>query len=101
MPIIKPISDLRNKASEISQLAHAADEPIFITKNGEGDMVVMSLTHYAKMQKKLDLLNRLSIAQAHRAAGDTGKPLAQVVRDIRMRLLPSPRTWEPRQLLRR
>ena len=51
MPVIKPISDLRNKANEISQLAHAADEPIFITRNGEGDMVVMSLTHYAKLQK--------------------------------------------------
>jgi prevent-host-death family protein len=86
MPVIKPISDLRNKAKEISQLAHAADEPIFITKNGEGDMVVMSLSHYAKLQNKLDLFNKLSVAQAHRAAGDTGKPLAQVIRDIRKRL---------------
>jgi prevent-host-death family protein len=86
MPVIKPISDLRNKANEISQLAHTADEPIFITRNGEGDMVVMSLTHYAKLQTKLELLNKLSVAQAHRAAGDAGKPLAQVIRDIRKRL---------------
>jgi prevent-host-death family protein len=86
MPVIKPISDLRNKANEISQLAHDADEPIFITKNGEGDLVVMSLTHYAKMQKKLELLNKLSVAQAQHAAGDPGKPLTQAVRDIRKRL---------------
>ena len=86
MPVIKPISDLRNKSSEISRLAHATDEPIFITRNGEGDMVVMSLTHYAKMKKKLELLHKLSVAQAHRAAGDGGKPLAQVVREIRKRL---------------
>jgi prevent-host-death family protein len=86
MPVIKPISDLRNKASEISHLAHSADEPIFITRNGEGDMVVMSMTHYAKLQKKLELLNKLSAAQAQLAAGDTGRPLAHVVRDLRKRL---------------
>lgn len=86
MPVIKPISDLRNKANEISQLAHLADEPIFITRNGEGDMVVMSMTHYAKLQKKLELLNKLSAAQAQHAAGNTGRPLAHVVRDIRKRL---------------
>jgi prevent-host-death family protein len=86
MPVIKPISDLRNKANEISQLVHNADEPIFITRNGEGDMVVMSLTHYAKLQKKLELLNKLSAAQAQHAAGDPGKPLAHVLRDIRKTL---------------
>jgi len=86
MPVIKPISDLRNKANQISLLAHTADEPIFITKNGEGDMVVMSLTYYAKLQKKLELLNKLSIAQIHHAAGDAGRPLNQVVRVIRKRL---------------
>jgi prevent-host-death family protein len=86
MPVIKPISDLRNKANEISRLAHAADEPIFITRNGEGDMVVMSLAHYARLQRKLELLNKLSAAQAQRGAGDDGRPLSHVVRDIRKRL---------------
>jgi prevent-host-death family protein len=43
MPVIKPISDLRNKANQISDLAETIDEPIFITRNGEGDMVVMSM----------------------------------------------------------
>lgn len=86
MPVIKPISDLRNKASEISRLAHAADEPIFITRNGEGDMVVMSLAHYSNIQRKLELLNTLSAAQAQHAAGDNGRPLSQVVREIRTRL---------------
>ena len=45
MPQIIPIRDLKN-TSEISQKCHAADEPIFITKNGYGDMVVMSLEKY-------------------------------------------------------
>jgi len=86
MPVIKPISDLRNKANEISELAHNSDEPIFITRNGEGDMVVMSMAHYGKMQLKLDLFNKLAVAQAQRASGDKGRPLAQVMKDLRKRI---------------
>lgn len=83
MPIIKPISDLRNKSSEISELAHSSNEPIFITKNGEGDLVVMSMGHYSKLSLKLDLLGKLSVAQNQKAAGDKGRPLKQVMSNIR------------------
>lgn len=83
MPIIKPISDLRNKSNEISKLANDSNEPIYITKNGEGDLVVMSMNHYSKMQLKLDLLSKLSIAQKQKSAGDTGNRLKQVMTKIR------------------
>ena len=83
MPIIKPISDLRNKSNEISKLAHDVNEPIFITKNGEGDLVVMSMTHYSNMQLKLDLLTKLSVAQNQKAEGDKGRTLNQVMTNIR------------------
>ena len=83
MPIIKPISDLRNKSNEISKLAHTSDEPIFITKNGEGDLVVMSISHYSKMQLKLELLSKLSVAQNQRIDGDKGRTLKQVMTNIR------------------
>ena len=83
MPIIKPISDLRNKSNEISELAHNANEPIFITKNGEGDLVVMSMSHYSNLQLKLDLLSKLSVAQRQKAEGDKGKTLKQVMTNIR------------------
>jgi len=86
MPVIKPISDLRNKSNEISELAHNSDEPIFITKNGEGDMVVMSMTHYGKMQLKLELFSKLAVAQNLRASGDKGRPLSQVMKNIRKRI---------------
>jgi len=86
MPVIKPISDLRNKANEISDLAHKSDAPIFITRNGEGDMVVMSIAHYSKLQLKLDLVNKLAVAQAQRAAGDKGRSLGQVMKDLRKRI---------------
>ena len=83
MPIIKPISDLRNKSNEISKLAHNANEPIYITKNGEGDLVVMSMSHYSRLQLKLDLLSKLSVAQNQKAVGDKGKTLKQVMTNIR------------------
>ncbi len=83
MPIIKPISDLRNKSSEISKLARNSNEPIFITKNGEGDLVVMSMSYYSKMQLKLELLSKLSVAQNQRIDGDKGRTLKQVMTNIR------------------
>ncbi|MDP2156412.1 MAG: type II toxin-antitoxin system prevent-host-death family antitoxin [Nitrospirota bacterium] len=86
MPIIKPISDLRNKANEISELAHTLNEPIFITKNGEGDMVVMSMARYDQLQMKLNLFSKLAIAQNQIASGDKGRPLKQVMMDVRKRL---------------
>lgn len=82
MPIIKPISDLRNKSNEISELAHNTNEPIFITKNGKGDLVVMSMTHYSNLQLKLDLLSKLSVAQNQKAEGDKGRTLKQVMANI-------------------
>ena len=86
MPVIKPISDLRNKASEISHLAHSADEPIFITRNGEGDMVVMSMAHYGNLQRKLDLYSKLAVAQNQKAAGDRGRSLSEVMKDLRRKI---------------
>ena len=83
MPIIKPISDLRNKSNEISKLANDSNEPIFITKNGEGDLVVMSMNHYSKLQLKIDLLSKLSVAQKQKSSGDTGSSLKQVMTKIR------------------
>lgn len=86
MPVIKPISDLRNKANEISDLAHRSDEPIFITRHGEGDLVVMSMAQYSKLQLKLDLFSKLAVAQAQRASGDKGRSLSSVMKDLRKRI---------------
>ena len=48
MPQIIPIRDLKN-TSEISEKCHLSNEPVFITKNGYGDMVIMSMEVYEKM----------------------------------------------------
>ena len=57
MPTIMPIRDLRN-TSEISELAHKKQEPIFITKNGYSDLVVMS----AELYEKIAQINRIDQA---------------------------------------
>lgn len=48
MPQIRPITDLRN-TTEISDACHARREPVFITKNGYGDLVIMSIETYEEM----------------------------------------------------
>ena len=52
MPQIIPIKELKNTA-EISEMCHKADEPIYITKNGYGDMVIMSMEFYENAMRRL------------------------------------------------
>lgn len=62
MPHIRPITDLRN-TNEISEMCHAQNEPIFITKNGYGDLVVMSIETYEKQLALADLYQKLAVAE--------------------------------------
>ncbi|MCF6094363.1 type II toxin-antitoxin system Phd/YefM family antitoxin [Microaerobacter geothermalis] len=55
MPVIRPSSDLRNNYSEISEFCHKYKEPVYITKNGQGDLVVMSIETYEKLVGKFEL----------------------------------------------
>ena len=70
MPQIRPITDLRN-TTEISELCNSKREPIFITKNGYGDLVVMSIATYESM---LDTsVTDSAIAEAESDYSATGK----------------------------
>lgn len=60
MPAIRASADLRNKYLEISSYCHKTNEPVFITKNGQGDLAVMSIAQYDKMIEKINLYSRLS-----------------------------------------
>lgn len=70
MPQIRPIKDLRN-TTEISELCHKNKEPIFITKNGYGDLVVMSMEAYEESIGRLDLYKKLAEAEAQIKNGET------------------------------
>lgn len=68
MPQIIPIRDLKN-TSGISQMCQEATEPIYITKNGYGDMVIMSVKMYEDKLFMLDVYNKLAAAEAQIAEG--------------------------------
>ena len=68
MPRIIPIKDLKN-TSEISEMCQEATEPIYITKNGYGDMVIMSVKMYEEKLYMLDVYNKLAAAEAQIAKG--------------------------------
>ncbi len=55
MNIIRPVSDLRNNFADISKTVHETAQPVFLTKNGYGDMVVMSMETFEKMQFESDV----------------------------------------------
>ena len=86
MPLIRPISDLRNRANEISEICHSADEPVFITKNGQGDLVVMSQAHYERLNSLLELYQKLGEAEALDAAGEKGITHQEMMQRIRQRI---------------
>lgn len=62
MPQIIPIKDLKN-TSEVSELCHTVDEPIFITKNGYGDMVLMSMETYEAQYNREKIVRELDISE--------------------------------------
>lgn len=80
MPLIRPISDLRNRANEISELCHQENEPVFITKKGKGDLVVMSQAHYERLQSLLELYSELGEAEALDASGEEGKTHNEIIK---------------------
>jgi len=59
MPSIRPSSDLRNKYNEISEFCHENNEPVYITKNGKGDLAVMSIETFEQLAGKFELYKML------------------------------------------
>ena len=59
MPIIRPSSDLRNNYNEISSLCHKTQKPVYITKNGAGDLAIMSIEAYEKLIDRFELYMEL------------------------------------------
>ena len=69
MPSIRPISDLRNSANDISDFCRQSREPVYITRNGTGDMVVMNIEEYERQMALIDLYGKLAVAEAEISSG--------------------------------
>ncbi len=85
MPVIKSISSMRNKTREIATICHKQDEPVYLTTNGEGDLVVMSIGHYERLKARVELFQKLGVAQAQSAAGKKGISHTQMMAKLRQR----------------
>ena len=86
MPNIRPISDLRNNANEISDFCRQTHEPVFITRNGNGDMVVISIEEYERQQALIDLYGKLAIAEQEIASGAEGEDFLTLAKQLRDRV---------------
>lgn len=82
MPNIKSSTDLRNNYNEISKFCRESREPVFITKNGQGDLAVMSIETYEMLNGKLELYRLLDEGRAAVKEGRK-RPMSDVMQDIR------------------
>lgn len=69
---IRPSANIRQNYNEISALCKATGEPVYLTKNGEGDLVVMDIEAFTRKQKMLELRERLLTVEENRLAGNVG-----------------------------
>lgn len=89
MPHIRPVSDLRNKFTEISKIVHETAEPVFLTKNGYGDMVVMSIEAYEKKRFDSEIYQKLQEAEIEAKKTSKRYNHRKVINDLKTRVAES------------
>ena len=87
MPSIRPSADLRNRYNEISKFCHERSEPVYITKNGKGDLAVMSIDAYEWLagKERFELYRLLDEGMDDIKAGNTypaEEVFAELLRDL-------------------
>ena len=84
MPMIRSSADLRNGYNEISALCHEYGEPVFITRNGKGDLAVMSIESYEQLLGRFELYSALEEGMNDVKTGNT-RPFSDAFADLRAR----------------
>lgn len=83
--VIKSYTMLRNKYTIISDMAHKNDEPIYITKNGEGDLVVMSVEAFEKKEQMIKFKEKLLFAEQERLNDEPTQSPEEVRKSLKKR----------------
>lgn len=84
MKMIRPVSDLRNNFAEISKTVHETSKPVFLTKNGYGDMVVLSMEAFETLQFESEVYFKLQAAEREAELTDkrySSKEVLQAMRE--------------------
>lgn len=84
MNMIRPVSDLRNNFADISKTVHETAQPVFLTKNGYGDMVVLSMEAYENLQFDSEVCFKLQEAEREAELCDirySSKDVLKAMRD--------------------
>lgn len=76
---IRPSAAIRQNYNEIADLCRNTQQPVYITKNGEGDLVVMDIDSFVRREKMLKLREELLAVEEARLAGDSGYSVDEVV----------------------
>ena len=82
---IRPVSDLRNNVADISKTVHETAEPVFLTKNGYGDMVVLSMEAFENLHFESEIYFKLQEAEREASLTDqrySSKDVLQAMKDV-------------------
>ena len=83
MKMIRPVSDLRNHFEDISKTVHETAQPVFLTKNGYGDMVVLSMEAYENLQLESEIYTKLQAAEREAELTETRYSSKDVLNAVR------------------
>jgi prevent-host-death family protein len=83
MPNIKPISDLRNNSNEIAEFCKMNHEPVFITKNGVGELAVLAIEDYEQLNSRLSLYTKLAEEEQDIIDSDEGLDFFEFTKELR------------------
>lgn len=86
MPSIRPISDLRNSAKDIPDFCRQSREPVYITRDGTVDMVVLNIEEYERRMAPIDLYGKLAVAEAEISSGAAGEDFMAAAKQMRKRI---------------
>lgn len=83
MSNIRPVSDLRNNFADISRQVHESDEPVILTKNGYGDMVVLSMEAFENLAFQSEILSKLQEAETQATTSEKRYSTKEVLKEIK------------------